>query len=125
MKQHAHAIVKNEHFTPERIRRFVAEVLPELAAASEACTLSGASIKQSIDDAIHRPTDRMTKAFDCLPENHKLVLISLLDAGHSPSVDSLAELVSKRSGGSVSRKMLEQLIEELSESFIKVTESPS
>jgi hypothetical protein len=86
---HASLIVRDDHFTPERIRRFIEERVPELAAEHESKPLTADELKKEIIEAIHNPTKRMRKAFNKLPEIQKWILIALLDCEAFPVLNDL------------------------------------
>lgn len=86
---HASLIVRDDHFTPERIRRFIEERVPELAAEHELKPLTANELQSEIIEAIHNPTKRMQKAFNKLSEIHKWILIALLDCD---AVTTLSDL---------------------------------
>lgn len=77
LKSHASEIVKNEHFTPERVRRFVQDSLPALQGQS------AVSVSKAITSTIEKPTESMSKSFRALDASHQSLLIAMLDAGSS------------------------------------------
>lgn len=117
-------IVKNPSFTPERIRRFVVEVLPELTQKSKEVSQENLEFLQvEINRAIEMPTDRMRKSFNVLSEYHKLVLTLLLESENSASLETLNNMYNERSQPlSGSKEKFEDVIDELSESFVRTTE---
>lgn len=75
----AAGVVSDPHFTPERIRRFVAERLSELSALDVKGLLSRQQILAEVLNAIKNPTDQMRKSFRKLDPAQKWLLISLLE----------------------------------------------
>ena len=71
------SIVEHPHFTPERIRRFVADRFDELArAAADGPT----GLRELVERELASPTDAMRTSFKALESEHRELLISLLDA---------------------------------------------
>jgi hypothetical protein len=79
IRENAWRIVDHASFTPERIRRFVNDRLPELVQAGT--RLEGESLHSEIAEAIRNPTRGMELAFKALDEPYKWFLIALLEAG--------------------------------------------
>jgi hypothetical protein len=63
IRKFAASVVDDNHFTPERIKRFVSERLPALAEQRKHGTVSDEVLAEAVKDAIENPTDRMRKAF--------------------------------------------------------------
>ena len=110
------SIVYDPNFTPERIRRFIHENLPELDLANR--NHSEEVIHHQIREANRNPTERMRKTFSSLSAAHKWLLITLLEAGTRLSRPALLALYAgrcpvecRRAGGEV--------LDELREAFIK------
>jgi hypothetical protein len=119
LKSNVKAIIRNPSFTPERIRRFVHESLPTIGATARKGRIPAQYALSQIQEAIRNPTDRMIKSFRALEEDHKWLLVSLLEQGHSPRVEDLRDSFFRFSHGS-SATTFDQLLEELTEGFIKV-----
>jgi len=118
LKSNAKSIVRDTSFTPERIRRFVEESLPKLKSTAKPGGMSPQVILEEIREAIRNPTDRMVKSFRALEEDHKWLLIALLEQGYSPNLQKLRErFLLFRRGQSVTT--FDEIIEELSEAFVK------
>jgi hypothetical protein len=77
----AKSVVGNTHFTPERIRRFVEEVLPGLAIG---WPNTKSAVTEKINESIRNPTERMKKSFRALPQSHQWFLIAILQEGNWP-----------------------------------------
>lgn len=79
VRAHATLIVEHHDFTPERIRRFVCDSLPELARSTQ--DLDAYRLRQHVDQLIRHPTRRMRLAFRALGPEHKAVLLAMLESG--------------------------------------------
>lgn len=111
------SIVEHPHFTPERIRRFVSDRLPELpglAADRDALMLLA---KRELAS----PTEAMRNSFRALSREHRDLLIALLDepAGLIDERE-LAATVRRHHAGGLSRPPAE-LIDRLTDHFLRVT----
>jgi hypothetical protein len=76
VRAQARAIVNHKHFTPERIRRLVEELVPELAIDQ---TLSAEALQARVSDALTNPTKQMRISFRKLPECHRWMMFALLE----------------------------------------------
>ena len=79
IKGYAEVIVLDRHFTPERIRRFVSTSLSTIINEYKAGTLKKEALSNIIKKEIKEPTKALKQAFDCLPKEHKRLMISRLD----------------------------------------------
>ena len=90
----AKVVVQNPDFTPERIRRFVGEDLPDLAVSANTTikrtSRAFAFLCEQIVSGIRNPTERMRKTFAVLPMSHKWFLVSLLEAGAGSERDDVS-----------------------------------
>jgi hypothetical protein len=84
----AKSVVRNPHFTPERIRRFVEDVLPSLATGWPE---TKSVVADKITESIRNPTERMKKSFRALPRSHQWLLIAILQEGNFPLKSSVEE----------------------------------
>jgi hypothetical protein len=109
------SIVEHPHFTPERIRRLVAERLDELVRAG------GPSLLAVVEDELARPTDAMRTSFRALEDEHRELLIALLDApaGLIDERELAATMRRHHSGGL--RRPPAELIDRLTDHFLRVT----
>lgn len=89
VRENAATIIDNPHFTPERIKRFVLEELPDLLQELNNGEIAEDHISGRIDKAIEHPTERMEKAFTKLHPSEKWLLIALLDCERSPDLKAL------------------------------------
>lgn len=111
VRANASSIVKNSHFTPERIRRLVTELLPK-------DDNQGDSVARSIAAALRNPTERMRKSFRKLPAGHVWVLTALLECQRSVPVTQLQARFAALFPGASERLFFESL-DDLTGTFIK------
>jgi hypothetical protein len=111
-------IVEHPHFTPERIRRLVTDRLEALADPTE---VSPFHIQDLIQLQLASPTDAMRTSYRALTDEHRQVLIALLDAP-SGLVDEreLAVILRRHQLGGLSRPVHE-LIDRLTDHFLRVS----
>ena len=79
VREHARSIVGDPDFTPERMRRFVSESLPELARKKRTAQLNPYDVALEIHEAIRNPTKQMRLTFRFLPIALKWYLVSMLE----------------------------------------------
>jgi hypothetical protein len=117
LKKNLLAVVGNPHFTPERIRRFVSDVLPSLASAE---SLTVGALTKRIEAEIATPTRRMRTSFDKLKTAERDLLVSLLDAAPGTvSEHDLEHAFARHSteGGAIAARKIAEM---LSDHFIRV-----
>ncbi len=114
-KSSARSIVKDPNFTPERIRRFVEEVLPELSGEWPE---NRAAVEEKVRESIRNPTERMRKTFRALPPPHQWFLISVLQEGSLPLTKKVEKGYTRICPQGVVRPFPE-VHKELRESFVK------
>jgi hypothetical protein len=114
-------LVSHEHFTPERIRRFVAGPLLELDHdGSDAFAL-----ERAVSDELRRPTAAMAASFRALAPEHRAVLVALLDTPPGPVAErELVAAVRRHSQTSFARSPTE-LVDRLTDHFLRVVEPTS
>ncbi len=113
LRAHSLTIVDHEHFTPERIRRFVATRLPKLGA-------DRAGVHQAIVAEIAEPTTAMAESFDALGPEHRALLIALLDTPPGPVPErELAASARRHAEGGLSRPPAE-LVDRLTDHFLRL-----
>ncbi|MGH2860309.1 MAG: hypothetical protein ACRDLT_02245 [Solirubrobacteraceae bacterium] len=107
-------IVEHPHFTPERIRRFVADYVGSWITVQD--DLSGVA-----DRVLSSPTDAMRNSFNALEREHRDLLVALLDAP-AGLIDErqLAASVRRHHPGGLSRSPSD-LIDRLTDHFLRVT----
>jgi hypothetical protein len=116
-REAGYAIVSHRHFTPERIRRLVstdAEMLPREG---------GARFEALIDWHIQTPTRAMRASFNALSDEHRDLLIAMLDAppGHVEERE-LARLARLHHPAGLSRAPME-LVDRLTDHFLRVSDT--
>jgi hypothetical protein len=117
IKLHADRIISDPHFTPERIRRLVKEVLPTVATNIQS-EQGRQRVKSQVLEALRNPTKRMTTSFRKLPETHRFTLAAMLDAEDRPTVADLKRVVQQHRPSLSERQFLES-IDDLTGTFIK------
>lgn len=123
LKQHVEEIVDDPSFTPERIRRFIKDTIPVLANRFQKGELSDQQVKTEIRRAIQTPTVQMRKSFKALPLSHKIYLVSLLGTDRNDiDVKDSHQIYQQRVAALETSENIEQIIEELSESFIRIVD---
>ena len=113
------AVVEHPHFTPERVRRLAGD---RIEALSE--LLVGASmwrVQAAIEHELSQPTEAMRASFRALEDEHRDLLIALLDAP-AGLIDAreLAGIIRRHHAGGLSRPP-DQLIDRLTDHFVRVT----
>ena len=107
-------IVSHPHFTPERIRRFVAGRLRELASGS-----SRTDVTALVAEEIREPTAAMTASYRSLAPDHRAVLIAVLDAPPGPvSERDLAASVRRHSPAGLPQPPAE-IVDRLADHFLR------
>jgi hypothetical protein len=110
------SIVEHPHFTPERIRRFVAERLDDVPVDASLGQLLG-----TVERELARPTEAMETSFGALEDEHRELLIALLDAP-AGLIDEreLAATVRRHHAGGL-RRPPGELVDRLTDHFLRVT----
>jgi hypothetical protein len=104
-------VVAHRYFTPERIRR-VAEAIGESAPTTG----------RWLDDALRNPTAAMRASFDALEDEHRDLLVALLDAPPSwVSERDLTHALRRHHPGGLTRAPHE-LIDRLADHFLRVAD---
>ncbi|MDA0162839.1 hypothetical protein OM076_21375 [Solirubrobacter ginsenosidimutans] len=104
VKDHGAAIVGNPHFTPERIRRFVARGVP-------------------IDDVereLREPTEAMTTSYEALEGEHRELLHAMLDSPPGPVAERDLAAALRRHATSGLPKAPADLVDRLADHFLRV-----
>jgi hypothetical protein len=111
-------IVSHEHFTPERIRRFVAgrALQPDSLAR-----LDAAELDELIADEIREPTAAMAESFRALGPEHRALLVAMLDVPPGLVHErELAAAVRRHSSAGFARSP-SALLDRLSDHFVRVS----
>lgn len=111
------SIVEHPHFTPERIRRFVARDLDQFPYLVP----DEPGLDELVERELASPTDAMRTSFAALEPEHRELLIALLDAP-AGLIDEreLAATVRRHRSGGLSRPPGE-LIDRLTDHFLRIT----
>ena len=117
VKRHAVQVVSDDAFTPERIRRFVSEAVPQLLLDSRART-DDETLPARIRQEIQNPTDRMRKSFHALSLGHKWMLLALLESDHYCTTEELLSRYRSQYGDSGTDP--KENLEELTEAFVTI-----
>ncbi len=89
VRKHAKIIVDNQHFTPERIRRFVREALPGLQNQIATGSFDDTALASAVTEAIENPTERMRKSYRQLDDEQRSILVAMLDCDRSPTIEDV------------------------------------
>ena len=122
VRDHASTAVNHPHFTPERIRRLVEELVPTLVSQDD----SPQVVRSQIAEALRNPTKQMRVTFRKLPVCHRWLLFALLEA------DGVNEVPKALGGSSQALKAryealcpidqqqpFNKILNELTEAFVK------
>ena len=126
VRRYAKSIIDNRNFTPERIRRFVKDELPDIDKKFSEGYVNKKVLERKISNAINNPTDRIIKTYDSLPLSHKWFLASFLAIDVFSmwlfnGFKRLNEIYEQYRSHSPEENLLSfrEVIDELSEAFIK------
>jgi hypothetical protein len=109
-------IVSHPHFTPERIRRFVAGRLLELAGRVG----STGDIDEIVSAEIREPTAAMAASFRALSYEHRELLVALLDTPPRPVSARELAAAFRRHAATGLRQQPEQLVDRLTDHFLRL-----
>jgi hypothetical protein len=105
-------IVSHEHFTPERIRRFVAGRLPVLAQADD--------VDAAVAHEIREPTEAMASSYRAIAPEQRAVLLALLDVAPGPVTErDLVGAVRRHSPAGLEHPVNE-IVDRLADHFLRV-----
>jgi hypothetical protein len=114
VRKFAQLVINNNHFTPERVRRFVGDGLPRLKIEQA----SDEAAREAVISEIEHPTESMKKSFDALSPAHNQLLIAMLDAGRSDTLGKYLLAAHNRISGSA--EDISKLVNDLSSHFLRV-----
>jgi hypothetical protein len=114
VRAYAASIVANEHFTPERIRRFVTHRLPAMDRGQAPW-----AVDDAIRDELREPTQAMASSLDALPDDLRALLVALVDAPPGPVAPGDLAASLRRHAGEPTRPPFE-LAEVLADHFVRV-----
>lgn len=118
VRDHGARVVAHPHFTPERIRRFVSTRLPRLAPGA---LTPRAVTAAAVSEELGTPTVSMAASFDALDDEHRDLLVALLDAPPGPvEARDLAAAVRRHHAGGLASPPAE-LVDRLTDHFVRVT----
>ena len=108
IRNYGSSIVKHPHFTPERIRRFVARRPPE------------GDIEAAIEAELAEPTEAMAESYKALEREHRELLLAMLDSPPGPVAErDLAEALRRHATGGLPKAPVD-LVDRLTDHFLKV-----
>jgi hypothetical protein len=110
--RHGEQIVAHPHFTPERIRRFVAGRLRELEATDDLYT--------AIEAELAEPTEAMAASYAALGEEHRELLLAMLDCPPGPVAERDLAVALRRHATSPLPKAPAELVDRLADHFLRV-----
>lgn len=120
----AQMVVISEHFTPERIRRFIDERMEEILKSNDEKNTLKDKILKAVNDVIAEPTDRMEKSFELLDEKEQIFLVAMLDAGSHGAFKSELENSFRKFTENDSSIDWEQMADVLTTHFLRKTSRP-
>jgi hypothetical protein len=118
LRSTALSIVEHPHFTPERIRRLVTDRLDSLPDLMDG---HGVRLRRTVEAELASPTEAMRTSFNALGDEHRELLIALLDAP-AGLIDEreLTATVRRHHAAGLSRPPAE-LIDRLADHFLRIT----
>jgi hypothetical protein len=118
VRTHGWGVVDHPHFTPERIRRFVAHRLPALEGAD--APVARADVGEAVSAEIREPTDAMATSLAALPPDYRALLVALLDAPPGPVAERDVAAAARRHGDEGLRRRLADVIDRLTDHFLRL-----
>jgi hypothetical protein len=110
--EHGAEIVAHPHFTPERIRRFVGGQLRTLGAGADVATV--------VDAELSEPTQAMATSYAALAEEHRELLLAMLDSPPGPVAErDLAAALRRHASNGLSHAPVD-LVDRLTDHFVRV-----
>jgi hypothetical protein len=116
VRTHGWTIVSHPHFTPERIRRFVAERMLELASGDA----TDADVARAVAAEIREPTDAMATSFAALAPEHRMLLVALLDAPPGPVASRDLVAAFRRHSDTATNQDPAEMVDRLTDHFVRV-----
>ncbi|HEX6023956.1 MAG TPA: hypothetical protein VFZ00_18345 [Solirubrobacter sp.] len=108
IRNYGSTIVAHPHFTPERIRRFVARGLPD------------GDIETAIEAQLAEPTEAMSASYRALEHEHRELLLAMLDSPPGPVAErDLAEALRRHASSGLPKAPVD-LVDRLADHFLKV-----
>jgi conflict system STAND superfamily ATPase len=115
------AIVRHPHFTPERIRRFVAGRLPGLSAEPH----TSEEIEAAVAAEIREPTEAMSASFNALSDEHRALLVALLDTPPGPVGERELTSAFRRHSDAGLVEQPAELVDRLTDHFLRLVDARS
>ena len=112
-------IVLNQHFTPLRISRFVREQLPTILK-STSVGQRDRLLDEAIDTELQTPTNSMLTSLGALDEEHRAVLISLLNGGSASLQLTDVEDSAQRFFGRPFGSSVKSLLQDVDDHFVHI-----
>jgi hypothetical protein len=112
-------VVSHPHFTPERIRRFVDRRLVELSEQAG----SGRDIDALVAAEIREPTEAMSASFRALSDEHRAVLLAMLDAPPGPVSERELVAAFRRHADTGFGRQPAEIVDRLTDHFLRVVET--
>jgi hypothetical protein len=108
IRNYGSTIVAHPHFTPERIRRFVARRPRE------------GEIEAAIEAELTEPTEAMAESYRALEREHRELLLAMLDSPPGPVAErDLADALRRHATGGLPKAPVD-LVDRLTDHFLKV-----
>lgn len=120
LKAHLDPVISEPTFTPERIRRFVSENLQDLCERLGDEDEGDDSVFDAISSEIAEPTQRMRKSFELIDDDHKHLMIAMLDADTGTARADFVQKSYERLFSDTPDILAERLAESLNGHFIRV-----
>jgi hypothetical protein len=111
-------IVSHPHFTPERIRRFVDGRLLELTEQVG----SARDIDAMVAAEIREPTEAMASSFRALPDEHRALLLALLDTPPGPVPERELVAAYRRHADTGLTRQPGEIVDRLTDHFLRVVD---
>jgi hypothetical protein len=102
------SIVEHPHFTPERIRRFVARGVPMH------------NVKGEIEKQLTEPTEAMAASYEALEPEHRELLLAMLDSPPGPVAERDLAAALRRHASNGLPKAPADLVDRLADHFLRV-----
>jgi hypothetical protein len=111
-------VVEHPHFTPERIRRFVADRLPTLARLGP--SVPPEKLTAAVAAEIQEPTAAMAASLRALPDEHRALLVALLDTPAGAVSERDLAATARRHANVAFPKPPGELLDRLTDHFLRL-----
>jgi len=118
IRTHGWGIVDHPHFTPERIRRFVAHRLPELESLD--APIARADVGEAVSAEIREPTEAMATSLAALPPEYRGLMVALLDAPPGPVAERDVSAAARRHLDGGLRRRPVDLVDRMTDHFLRL-----